>query len=37
MNAVIPPRPKRYEYRGGMCPTHGNACAMRRDRDVLGT
>lgn len=38
MNEILPqPRkPKKYEYRGGTCPKHGNACAMRRCRLTLG-
>jgi hypothetical protein len=38
VNEILPqpPKPKKYEYRGGTCPKHGNACAMRRCRLTLG-
>lgn len=37
--APVPPTPRKrkpYEHRGGTCPKHGNACAMRRERDTDG-
>lgn len=39
MNELLPSaprRPKKYEYRASDCETHGNRCAMRRERGTEG-